>query len=159
MYQKNYVNIISAICHFQGEKCLDNGYAILTQYPDKTIIRLDLYNLPPGRHGFHIHELSDLRNGCNSLGSHYNPFNHNHGNLNQLSNHLGDLGNITIDSNGRSNEEIVVKFLPLTGKYGVVGRSMIIHEKADDYGLCRDPESKKSGNSGKRISCGIIGYL
>lgn len=35
--------------------------------------------------GFHIHELGDLSNGCNSTGSHYNPLNKNHGNINEES--------------------------------------------------------------------------
>lgn len=32
--------------------------------------------LTPGLHGFHIHELGDLSNGCVSAKGHYNPYIH-----------------------------------------------------------------------------------
>ena len=159
-----------AICQFSNgpsknqdgtrrQSYIDNGYAILTEYPDKTIISLDLFNLPPGVHGFHIHEFGDFRKGCDSTGSHYNPFNKTHGGLNQPNNHLGDLGNIIVDSTGRCNSEIMVNYLPLNGPYNVIGRSMVIHTGPDDMGLGDHDDSKTSGHSGSRISCGIIGYL
>lgn len=149
-----------AICHFRSQNDhIDNGYALIIEYADKTIIKLDLYNLPPGFHGFHVHELADMRKGCDSLGSHYNPFQHSHRGLNQKMNHIGDLGNILVNEAGICLSEILVDYLPLKGKYGIIGRSMIIHEKIDDLGILMDTESKKTGNSGKRISCGIIGYL
>ncbi|XWV26782.1 Cu/Zn superoxide dismutase [Tupanvirus soda lake] len=149
-----------AICHFRSSNGLvDNGYAILSEYPNKTVITLNLFNLPPGNHGFHIHEYADMREGCMSLGSHYNPFNGIHGALNQTGNHLGDLGNIYVNESGRCNYEIVVNYLPLSGKFSVIGRSMVVHSGIDDLGSGHDDESKKTGNSGGRISCGIIGYL
>lgn len=168
----DFYHVRQAICNFTGVAnshsvnpynsvyyIVNNGYALLTQYPDKTIVQLDLYDLPPGKHGFHIHEYADMREGCKSLGSHYNPHDNTHGNINISKNHLGDLGNITVDETGRCNQEIIVNNLPLSGHHSVIGRSMIIHEKEDDLGLGGDSESKKTGNSGERISCGIIGYL
>lgn len=148
-----------AICNFKGANCEDNGYAILTEYPDKTLVELDLYNLPPGIHGFHIHESANMRKGCNSLGSHYNPFGNMHSGLNELENHIGDLGNINVDATGRCNSVIMVNYLPMSGKYSVIGRSMVIHSGMDDLGKGGNEDSKKTGNSGGRISCGIIGYL
>ena len=34
-----------------------------------------LYGLPPGYHGFHIHEIGDTSNNCLASGSHFNPYN------------------------------------------------------------------------------------
>lgn len=160
---ENQMNNQEAICHFFGfnksKSESYHGYAIITELSDKTIIRLDLVDLPPGLHGFHVHELNNLSDGCNSLGSHYNPFQRHHGPLNHYNSHIGDLGNIRVDSAGRCNQEIISSYLPLRGPYGIIGRSMIIHKDPDDMGRGDNPESKKTGNSGDRIACGIIKYL
>jgi Cu-Zn family superoxide dismutase len=34
-----------------------------------------LTGLPPGKHGFHVHEKGDIRNDCNDVGDHFNPEN------------------------------------------------------------------------------------
>lgn len=47
--------------------------------------------------------------------------------------------------------------LTLFGEYSIIGRSMIIHAKPDDEGRGGDEESKKTGNAGGRITCGVIG--
>ena len=39
----------------------------------------ELFNLTPGLHGFHVHELGDLSDNCAGAGGHYNPFGRNHG--------------------------------------------------------------------------------
>ena len=41
----------------------------------------------------------------------------------------------------------------------LLGRSLVIHEKKDDLGKGNNNESKKTGNSGKRIGYGIIGLM
>ena len=50
------------------------------------------------------------------------------------------------------------KLIRLRGKYSVIGRSIVIHQKEDDLGNGNDAESLKTGNAGKRIACGIIGH-
>ncbi len=148
---------MNAICFMKNPKQdIDNGCVVFTQYADRTVVSLDLYNLPPGKHGFHVHASGDMTKGCDSMGPHYNPFGHTHGDINQLHNHLGDLGNITANECGVCRDEIIVDYLPLYGVYGIVGRGLVIHEKPDDLGIGPEPESKKTGNSGARISCGVI---
>ena len=129
------------------------GNVIFTQKDDFVHIRIDIKGLNKSHsHGFHIHETGDLREGCDSCCSHYNPNNNQHGDL--YCGHAGDLGNIKTDKNGNCN--ISLK----TNKFivdEIVGRSIIIHEDEDDLGLGNFEDSKTTGHSGKRIACSVIG--
>jgi Cu-Zn family superoxide dismutase len=125
--------------------------------PDMPLISIE-YNIsglkPNSLHGFHIHDSGDLRNGCESLCSHYNPHNNKHGDLHDVESHAGDLGNIRSDING------IAKGVLYTNKFGleeVIGRSIIIHEDMDDLGRGPFDDSHITGHSGKRIGCGILG--
>lgn len=153
--------ITRAICQVSPSfgNNINHGFIIFTQYPNSTKVEFNLKNLTPGKHGCHIHKSGDMRNGCISMGDHYNPFQGTHKDLNELGNHLGDLGNIEIDVNGDCNIISMVDNLPLTGTHNIIGRGLVIHENEDDLGKGGHPDSIKTGNSGKRIACGIIAFL
>ncbi len=120
-------------------------------------IDYNIKNLSDGKHGFHIHKFGDLTDNCTSACSHFNPDNKTHGGLNSKIRHAGDLGNI-ISKNKESKGSIFVKKLTLsTSKYNVLGRMIIVHEDEDDLGLGKNDESLKTGNAGKRLTCGVIG--
>ncbi|VDM71166.1 unnamed protein product [Strongylus vulgaris] len=53
-----------------------------------------IYGLTPGLHGFHVHEIGNLGNGCLAAGSHFNPANMTHGAPSDSIRHVGDLGNV-----------------------------------------------------------------
>tara|TARA_B100001094_G_scaffold331006_1_gene397916 strand:- start:3900 stop:4409 length:510 start_codon:yes stop_codon:yes gene_type:complete len=135
-------------------------------------ITLNIEGLKPGKHGFHIHEKGNLLEGCGSLCAHFNPDNTTHGDISDSKNnrHAGDLGNIIADKNGVCKQVFYDKIIKLSGKYNIIGRSVVIHENEDDLGLGGldeegniidkklHKESLKTGNAGKRIACGIIGW-
>jgi len=114
--------------------------------------------LTPGKHGFHIHEYGDLTEGCKSLCEHFNPYGQEHGGPHSRVRHLGDLGNIEADPKGVARVHIHDKTLRLKGRHGILGRSIVVHADEDDLGRGDSPLSKTTGNAGKRILCGIIGY-
>ncbi len=116
-------------------------------------VRAKVRNAPPGLHGFHIHVTGDCADAGNAAGGHFNPDAVPHGDLMKdgfAHAHAGDLGTFAIDVDGSGTLEKVLPGLTLgTGKYGVAGRSFILHEKVDDFG-------QPTGNAGGRIACGVI---
>ena len=146
-----------AVCVIQDSEI--KGHILFREFKEqkKTAIILRLTGVPPGEHGFHIHQSGDLREGCNSLCAHFNPYNKNHGGPKDKERHVGDLGNIEPDSNGEVNKTIYDKLIKLSGKNSIIGRSVVIHEDRDDLGRGGNAESLKTGNAGKRIACGVIG--
>lgn len=126
---------------------------------NKIKIIVNLKNIKPGLHGFHIHETGNLEEGCSSCCAHFNPTNSNHGGINDKQRHIGDLGNIIANKKGESKMIFYDDKIKLRGtKYNIIGRSVVIHEKEDDLGKGNNSESLKTGNAGKRIGCAVIGY-
>lgn len=120
----------------------------------------EVKGLTPGEHGFHIHEFGDTTNGCVSAGPHFNinPANHHGGPTSEVR-HNGDLGNVSANEQGVACVNISDSHISLVSgdKLDIKGRCLVVHEKKDDLGLGGDEESKKTGNAGGRIACGVIG--
>lgn len=96
-------------------------------------------------HGFHIHE----RGNCSldtssdpfpSTGSHYNPQNKSH------PFHAGDLPPI-LSANGVGILSVFTNAFTVTD---ILSRSIVLHDSPDDFA------TQPSGNSGKKIACGVI---
>ncbi len=104
------------------------------------------------KHAFHIHEVGDCSAAdASSAGDHFASSGQHHGAPGDEHAHHGDLGNIKSDAKGHGIVNVYVKGLHVgAGKKGVRGRSIIIHHGEDDL------KSQPTGNSGKRIACGVI---
>jgi len=149
-----------AIAAFNDKKI--KGTVIFREDPinNNVIIDIDLVGLKKnGVHGFHIHEYGDMSEGCQTMCAHFNPKNKNHGGPHSKERHLGDLGNLICDKNGSAKYRITDSQIKLSGfTYNIIGRGLVIHEDPDDLGEGGNPLSLKTGNSGKRIACAVIGY-
>lgn len=151
--RNNNHNLLSAIALFDGSV---KGKVIFNELVDCLQINVDLKNVPDGLHGFHVHEYGDLSNGCESAGSHFDISNHTHGGLDDVS-HSGDLGNLNAVNN-MINCTITTDKISLHGNNSILGRSIVLHADPDDLGKGIDRmESLKTGNSGMRIGCAVIG--
>ncbi|VDN53193.1 unnamed protein product [Dracunculus medinensis] len=124
-----------------------------------TMIEGHISGLSQGQHGFHIHQYGDSRKGCDSAGPHFNPFGKTHGGPQDEVRHVGDLGNIVADANGVANIKMSDHLIQLHGVNSVIGRAMVVHAGIDDLGKGTGDkleESKKTGNAGARVACGVI---
>lgn len=108
---------------------------------------------PDSIHGFHFHEIGDCSApDASSAGEHFNPTQSEHGGPTSGTKHLGDLPNIAADANGVASVRVLLPGATLRdgGAHDLVGRALVVHEKADDY------TTQPSGNSGNRIACGVV---
>ncbi|MFC6489743.1 superoxide dismutase family protein [Nitratireductor sp. GCM10026969] len=119
-------------------------------------IVVEMTDLPPGPHGFHIHETGECstENNFESAGGHY-AGDMEHGVLSENGPHPGDLPNVHVGENGVLKVEFFTDRVSI-GEDGENplqdedGSAVVLHSGADDY------SSQPSGESGDRIACGVI---
>uniref|UniRef100_A0A1B0DD22 Superoxide dismutase [Cu-Zn] n=1 Tax=Phlebotomus papatasi TaxID=29031 RepID=A0A1B0DD22_PHLPP len=80
-----------------------------------------------------------------------------HGAPNDEIRHRGDLGNVQADQNGRAFTSFSDHVISLNGLNSVIGRAVVVHEAEDDLGRGNNADSRKTGNAGGRLACGVIG--
>ena len=116
------------------------------------LVRVNARNVPPGLHGFHIHEKGDCSApDATSAGGHFNPANRPHGAPGAKRNHAGDLGNLLADEGGNIKYESLHEGFTLArGRASALGKAVVLHAKPDDL------KSQPAGDAGGRIACGVI---
>ena len=128
-----------------------HGTVTFSHLGDSLTILAEVLGLTPGDHGFHIHEVGDCSDPAGkSAGGHFNPEGVDHGGPQASVRHVGDLGNLEADENGRATLELTDRHAAFSGPHSIIGRSVIVHEKADDL------VSQPTGAAGARVACGII---
>ncbi|MGH2499878.1 MAG: superoxide dismutase family protein [Candidatus Limnocylindria bacterium] len=119
-------------------------------------ITLNVANLPPGKHGVHVHAAGKCEPPAfTTAGGHFNPDGKQHGALNPQGPHAGDLGNIDVDERGNGTLRVTSSRLSLgPGASNSLlvggGLSIVVHAGPDDE------KTDPAGNSGDRIACGLI---
>ena len=136
-------------CILSGTKDSNvKGTLTFTQDGKKVKVKGTIDGLTPGLHGIHIHENGDCSSpDFTSAGNHFNPNKGQHGDMNKMESHMGDMGNIKADKNGHADINDVTEYMDLNQ---ILGRGVIVHANEDDL------KTQPSGNSGPRIACGKI---
>jgi len=130
-----------------------SGTVTFTEVADGVQVHAQITGLTPANHGFHVHEFGDCSAAdATSAGAHFNPTNKPHAGPDATERHVGDMGNVEADASGKANLEYVDHQISLTNdQQSVIGRSVVVHAKADDL------KTQPSGDSGARVACGVIG--
>jgi Cu-Zn family superoxide dismutase len=127
------------------------GTVTFTQEAGGVRVVADVSGLPPGKHGFHIHQNGECVPPFTSAGDHLNPWNMAHGCSPGQVRHLGDLTNLEAGADGKAHYDQLTDRISLVDPYHqIAGKSILIHAGEDD---CK---TQPSGNSGDRIACGVI---
>ena len=115
------------------------GTLTLTQAgPDQSVvISGELSGLPSGLHGFHVHAVGDVGDGCKAAGGHFNPSGATHGAPTAAVRHVGDLGNVeAIEGVDPTPIDIIDSIISLyDDDNGIINRAIVVHEGEDDLGL------------------------
>lgn len=129
------------------------GEVTFTKVEGGVEVKGRITGLTPGKHGFHIHEFGDPSSpDALSAGGHFNPDKTEHGAMKAEKRHVGDLGNITASARGVAEiGPIIDPSLAFSGAHNILGRGLIVHEKADDL------KTQPTGNAGGRVAVGVIG--
>jgi Cu-Zn family superoxide dismutase len=116
-----------------------------------------LEGLPPGLHGFHVHENPSCESAekdgkkvaAQAAGGHYDPTGSKHHGTPWGDGHLGDLPPLFVDADGNAVQPVLAPRLKMDD---LENRSLMIHAGGDNHS---DHPAPLGGGAG-RIACGVI---
>ena len=118
----------------------------------KLTVTLSIPTLKNKSVAVHIHDMADCGDMGKGAHGHWNPTNQQHSKWGTGSFHLGDIGNVSLDSTGKGTLQMETDLWTIGGdvKTNVLNHSIIVHSGMDDF------TSQPAGNAGSRIGCGVI---
>lgn len=133
------------------------GKVVATETRYGVVFTPELKGLPPGLHGFHVHEkpsCAALEKDGKSVaalaaGGHYDPLGTKKHDLPWGEGHLGDLPPLYVDAAGNALQPVLAPRLKLSD---LAGRSLMVHAGGDNHSDHPEP----LGSGGARIVCGVI---
>lgn len=133
------------------------GTITITEGPKGLIFTPRLTDLPPGLHGFHVHQNPDCSAGMKdgkmvpslAAGGHYDPTGTGKHEGHEGQGHLGDLPTLSVGTDGTASTAVTAQRLKISD---VEGRSIMIHAGGDNY----SDQPAPLGGGGTRIACGVV---
>jgi Cu-Zn family superoxide dismutase len=123
---------------------------------DQVEVRVKVHDLPPGFHGFHVHEVGQCEPPFTSAGGHLNLEDAFH------PEHTGDMPVLLVNSDGTGEASFKTDRFTLKDLFDGDGSAIIVHALPDNYANIPerygevDQETLETGDSGERIACGVI---
>ena len=140
-----------AVVHALGDHKV-KGKVTFTQKDDGVEIVAELTGLTPGEHGFHVHEFGDCSMADGKCaGGHFNPTGTPTAAPTTPNATSATWATSKPMTSAKPSYKRVDKLIALHGPNSVIGRSVILHAKADDM------KTQPTGDAGDRIGCGTIG--
>lgn len=133
------------------------GTVTLKESADGVILEPDLSGLPPGPHGFHLHENGSCEpaekdgemTAAAAAGGHFDPDDTGRHAGPYGDGHLGDLPVLYVRADGSASDPVLAPRLTIDD---MRGRALMIHQGADNY----KDEPEPLGGGGARIACGVV---
>jgi len=150
---------ITVQMHAVGENGIGKavGQVVISETPYGVVFSPVLAGLPPGLHGFHVHENPSCepkeKDGkmvpALAAGGHYDPTASKHHGQPWGDGHLGDLPALYVDAAGNANNPVLAPRLKMAD---LKSRSLMVHAGGDNHADHPAP----LGGGGTRVACGVI---
>ena len=134
------------------------GTIELVDSPEGLLLKPNLKGLPPGAHGFHLHEKPSCAPGEQDgkmaagigAGGHFDPHEtHKHLGPDLADGHQGDLPVLNVIDDGSAMGSLLAPHLKVAD---MTGHALMIHVGGDNY----SDQPKPLGGGGARIACGVV---
>lgn len=134
------------------------GDIVIGQSAEGAVLKLHLKGLPPGPHGFHVHEnrecgpttMNGIAIPAGAAGRHWDPdqtMTHT-GPIGE--GHLGDLPLLEVADDGSATKSLTAARIKDIAK--LHGKAIVIHVHGDNY----SDKPEALGGGGPRLACGVI---
>jgi Cu-Zn family superoxide dismutase len=133
------------------------GTVTISASPYGILFTPDLSELPPGLHGFHVHQNGNCApaedegevKAAMAAGGHYDPQGTGRHEGPYGRGHLGDLPGLYVNGAGKAMHPVLAPRLKLTD---LDRRALMIHVHGDNY----SDQPVELGGGGPRMACGVI---
>jgi Cu-Zn family superoxide dismutase len=134
------------------------GTVAIADSAQGAVVKTDLKGLPPGPHGFHVHENGSCQpataNGetvpAGAAGGHLDPQHIGKHAGPQGEGHLGDLPVLQVSDSGAATETLTAPRIKDVS--ALRGKALMIHAGGDTY----SDQPAPLGGGGARLACGVL---
>ncbi|ASQ45281.1 superoxide dismutase family protein [Legionella clemsonensis] len=144
----SYAGQVEAILYTTSNGNKEIGKVLFKDTDYGLLIIPSLNALPPGPHGFHLHQHADCGDKGKHAGGHYDPEKTDSHQGPYGKGHLGDLPVLYVAADGSATTPVLAPRLKTNDLQGL---AVMVHEGGDTYS-----DNPPLGGGGDRIACGPI---